>query len=263
LLFESVVDEEFASGNGTLAARLRGYRADLAVIAEPTRMEVCRACLGAFLGNLTLSGKGGMAFLGTAIANPVEGAARAIELFAEWQEEWRRENHHPLFVETGKELNVLLWKMDTTRPGEFTQMGTPLRARLSWIVWCHPGMTEAEFYRRFRAFWEGHGADERLAPFTLTIEPDYHLIKPWETPEGEPGVQAVLAAVGEVTGEETTATGAPFSCDLAVYGEVGGMPAVLLGPRGGNLHAPDEWVEFEDALALTKVFAGLAVEWAG
>ena len=41
ILFESVVDEEFAGGNGTLAARLRGHNADLAMIQAPTRMEVC------------------------------------------------------------------------------------------------------------------------------------------------------------------------------------------------------------------------------
>ncbi len=54
ILFESVVDEEFAGGNGTLAARLRGYNADLALVSEPTRMEICPACLGAFLGDMTL-----------------------------------------------------------------------------------------------------------------------------------------------------------------------------------------------------------------
>jgi len=56
VLFESLVDEEFAGGNGTLAARLRGHNADLAIVGEPTRMRVCPACLGAFLGDLTITG---------------------------------------------------------------------------------------------------------------------------------------------------------------------------------------------------------------
>jgi acetylornithine deacetylase len=57
--------------------------------------------------------------------------------------------------------------------------------------------------------------------------------------------------------------GAAFSCDLAIYGEAGGMPAVILGPRGDNLHAPDEWVSIDDILDLTGIFALLAASWSG
>ncbi len=46
LLVESVVDEEFAGGGGTLAARLRGTTADACVIGEPTNEAVLRASRG-------------------------------------------------------------------------------------------------------------------------------------------------------------------------------------------------------------------------
>jgi len=264
ILFESVVDEEFASGNGTLAARLRGHNADLAIVSEPTRMEVCPACLGAFLGDLTLTGKGGMAYMGKAIANPMNGAARAIELFGEWQTKWRAENSHPLFTAPGKELNVLPWHITTEKSGEFTQMGTPLQAKIAWIVWSHPGMTETEFYRRFRKFWKEHAAkDPALQPFELTLERAYHYVKPWETPTGSAAVKAVVSAFERYRGEKPGIGGASFSCDLGIHGEVGGMPSILLGPRGGDLHAPDEWVEIQDLLDLTGIYATLAVEWCG
>jgi len=264
ILFESLVDEESASGNGTLAARLRGHNADLAVVGEPTRMEVCPACLGAFLGELTIRGTSGMPYMGTAIPNPVNGAARAIELFKRWQDKWRSENHHPLFAEPGKELSVMLWRLDTTRPGEFTQMGAPLFAKIAWIVWCHPGMTEDEFYRRFRGFWDEHAAsDPDLSPFRLELEPTYHYVKPWETAADTPAVQAVVEAFQRYEGRAPTVGGAPFSCDLAIYGETGNMPCLLLGPRGGNLHAPDEWAEIGDILTLTGVLATLAWSWCG
>ncbi|HUT74875.1 MAG TPA: M20/M25/M40 family metallo-hydrolase [Armatimonadota bacterium] len=264
LLFESLVDEEFASGNGALAARLRGPRADLAVIGEPTRMEVCPACLGAFLGELTIAGAAGMPYTGAAIPNPLHGAARAIALFRRWQEQWRAQNHHPLFAAPGKELNVLLWRLDTTRRGEFAQMGTPLQATLAWIVWCHPGMTEEEFYLRFRAFWREHGAaDPELTPFRLELQPTHHFVQPWETPSDSLGVSATVAAFERYAGRPPAIGGAPFSCDLGLYGEVGPMPCLLLGPRGGNLHAPDEWVETADLLTLTGVYATLAASWCG
>jgi acetylornithine deacetylase len=264
LLFESVVDEEFAGGNGTLAARLRGHNADLALVSEPTRMELCPACLGAFLGNLTLTGQGGMAYMGKAIANPLNGAARATDLFRQWQAKWRAQNRHPLFTAPGKQLNVLPWHITTEKPGQFTQMGTPLLAKIGWIVWCHPGMTEKEFHRRFRAFWNEHGAnDPALRPFKIELERTYHFVQPWETPTDSPAVKAVALAFERYGRVKPRIAGAAFSCDLGIYGEVGRMPAILLGPRGDHLHAPDEWVEIEDVLTLVGVYATLAAGWSG
>ena len=41
------------------------------------------------------------------------------------------------------------------------------------------------------------------------------------------------------------------------------MPGVILGLRGDNLHAPDEWVLIEDIYSLTGIFAYLATQWCG
>ena len=57
-----------------------------------------------------------------------------------------------MFAKAGKELNVVLWRINSTIPGEFTQMGAPLITSIGWIGWGHPGMSEDEFYRRFVAF---------------------------------------------------------------------------------------------------------------
>ena len=43
------------------------------MIGEPTRLEVCPACLGAFLGDLTLSGKAGMSFMEGGLKRPPRG----------------------------------------------------------------------------------------------------------------------------------------------------------------------------------------------
>ena len=262
ILFESIVDEEFAGGNGTLAGRLAGYNADLAVLTEPTRMQVCPACLGAFLGDVTLRGKAGMPYMGSEIPNPIVGAGRVIEHFQEWQKTWRTENSHPLFQEPGKQLNLVLSGIRSILPGELEQMGTPLVTAISWIIWCYPGMTEAEFSRRFNDFWkERFSSDPVLGLFSPEIQPTYHFVRPWETSADHPGVKSIVEAYRAVTGSDPEVGGAPFSCDLGVYGDPGGMPCLILGPRGDNLHAPDEWVLLEDIYSLTEIFAVLATRW--
>ena len=85
----------------------------------------------------------------------------------------------------------------------------------------------------------------------------------WETPVGDPAVQQVLRSFRTYSGREPAVGGAAFSCDLGLYGDPGGMPCVLLGPRGDNLHAPDEWVLLEDIYTLTGIYAELAARWSG
>ena len=86
-------------------------------------------------------------------------------------------------------------------------------------------------------------------------------MRPWETPTDHPGVKSVVEAFRTVTGQVPVVGGAPFSCDLGVYGDPGNMPCLILGPRGDNLHAPDEWVLLEDVYTLTEIFACLAAGW--
>jgi len=56
VIFESVVDEE-GGGNGTLACCLKGYKADAAVIPEPTGLSIMPAHMGWLFYRITFSGK--------------------------------------------------------------------------------------------------------------------------------------------------------------------------------------------------------------
>jgi len=262
VIFESVVDEEFAGGNGTLASRLKGYNAELAILVEPTRMKICNACLGAFLGNLIIKGKSGMPFMGYSIKNPIEGAARAVELFKDWECYWRSINSHDLFKEPGEELNVVLWNIDSKTSGEFTQMGVPLITNLSWIVWSYPGMSEEIFYNKFKEFWERHfKSDQVLKSFEYEIIPAFHYVKPWESDPNDNGIKKLIEVYKEYTDKDPIVGGASLSCDMAIYGNQGKMPVIILGPRGDNLHASDEWVLLEDIYTLTGIFALMISRW--
>jgi acetylornithine deacetylase len=40
-------------------------------------------------------------------------------------------------------------------------------------------------------------------------------------------------------------------------------PCTCYGAVGGNLHAPDEWVDLESVREVTKVLALTAIDWCG
>jgi len=56
VVFESVVDEE-GGGNGSLACAVEGYSADAAIVAEPSKMEICCAHRGVLIGRIEVTGK--------------------------------------------------------------------------------------------------------------------------------------------------------------------------------------------------------------
>ena len=262
VIFESVVDEEFAGGNGTLAARLKGYNAELAILAEPTGMNICNACFGAFLGDIIIKGKSGMPFLGHSVKSSIEGAAKVITLFKEWEIYWQSLNSHKMFKGQGKELNVLLWNIDSKTSGEFTQLGNPLLTKISWIVWSYPGTDEKSFFSRFKSFWEDHfKSDPVLRSFEFEIIPTFHYVRPWETDLNNTGVKKLAEVYKNYTDINPEIAGASLSCDMALYGDQGKMPVIILGPSGGNLHSSDEWVSTDDVYMLTGVFASMISKW--
>ncbi|MCF7928769.1 MAG: M20/M25/M40 family metallo-hydrolase [Spirochaetales bacterium] len=255
---EAVVDEEFAGGNGTLAGRLRGYNTDLAVYMEPSAMKLCPSGLGAFLGDIYISGDSGMPYTGRALANPIFGMSRIITHFESWLKTWRQKNSHHHYSDKTENLNLVLWNLDSNVSGGSSQMGIPQAARMSFIVFCYPGTEAEDIENELNDFFEQkRKTDSELKPFSITIEPAYHFIAPWETPAGEQVIYEIQQAYKQYTGVEAMLSGAPFSSDMAVYGKYGGMPTVILGPRGDNLHGPNEWVLIDDVLDLTGVFASL------
>jgi hypothetical protein len=110
---------------------------------------------------------------------------------------------------------------------------------VSQLAWKYAMLLKVHFWG---TFWQKHAtSDPALVPLSLEVKPDFHYVRPWQTPVDNPGVQAVVKTFQEYEGSAPAVGGKSISCDLAIYGEIGNMPAVILGPKGGDLHAPDEW----------------------
>jgi acetylornithine deacetylase len=264
IIFESVVDEEFAGGNGTLASRLKGYNADFAILTEPTKRNLYIGTFGAFLGEILLSGKGSLPFFDKAVPNPLNGISKVIKYFEEWEKYWQSINSHPLFTGRDQKLMVVLYEISSKKESDPIQMGIPQEIRLSWITWCYPGMDEQKFYSIFNKFWnEKLLSDEDLKLFDFVNKPTYHLVRPWEISEKSSGVKELARIIEIYRGNAPVITGAPYSCDMAIYGDVGKMPTVIFGPEGGNLHTNDEWVLIDDILNLVGIYGLFINDWSG
>lgn len=265
IIIESVVDEEFASGNGTIASRFKGYNADFAINLEPTGLLICPACVGGLVYKIIVRGTSGMPYTGEEIYNPIYGIARIVNVLQKY-EEYRNKNIKPpnLWDNSVQKSKVIITKISGGDIREHGQLGIPINAWVECVIQTYPGESEEVVYNDFQEYI--NVCADKYSEFknlTIKIEREYHYIEPGECNTNHEGVISLTNCVEKVTQQPVKLAGAPFSCDMFAFKKYGNTPSVIFGPIGGNLHAPDEWVSIESVLKTTKALVLMVTEWCG
>ena len=248
VLFTAVMDEEYA-GLGTLDVAAR-YRADAAIIAEPTELELVVAHKGFVWLELETRG--------AAAHGSIPGAPDAIihmgRLLVELDALNRRllaGPAHPLLgtgslhastIAGGQELSsyperCLLQLERRTVPGESpAQVEAEVAAIVGRLAAADPEL-RAELRR---------GVDRA----------------PMLTPADAP-VPALIRRHGEaLLGRPVEVAGVPYWTDAASLAEAG-IPAVLFGPSGAGAHALEEWVDLESVRQCVAIYARVIAAYCG
>lgn len=265
LLFETVVDEEHAGCNGTLANRLIGHNADAAILPEPSQMDIYPAHKGFRIVHLTVHGSSGMSFSGETLENPVEHVGRLIEAVKGFRRFRRDHTTIPaLYRDDPDPVPVFMPKLQA---GEFSfriPMTIPDRCTLEVYWQTMPGEGREEVEREFFSYLEDwYRTDE----FFGRNRPDAEFSLRWmpgtQTAADHPIVETARSQADWVTGRGTRVRGAPYPCDLFVFNLFGGMPSIVLGPGGANAHGAEEYVLVRDLVDLSETLACIALEWCG
>lgn len=264
LIFESVVDEEFGGVNGTLAGRIRGYNADAAIITEPSLLRICPGHRGGRTAHITFKAPGGILQRDrfpsgvvdqlTCFLNAVKGFAEHRRLIAP---------RHGLFGSSDP-VPVSVTKVFTSPWGTGEPLTVPETCRVEMYWQLMPGETQeavdGEFFNWF---------DETLAgaPELFASRPDVSFPIRWlpgyAMPDGEPLVAEFSACAARVTGNHPRIEGTDGPCDMYVFHQGFGIPAILWGPRGGNTHGADEYVEIDSLITATKALLLFICKWCG
>jgi acetylornithine deacetylase len=241
LTVESVVDEEYGGANGTLACRLRGHNADGAVLCEPTGMLVCQSTRGGIQYRLHASGgAGGMGF---ETGGPGESALVALVRAAAALDDAGRSRPAPIMQYLLRSGDEHPWGADN---------GIPRSAVLEFWSEVEPGTDRAALDAELRGLVAPH------VPADIDVRWEQRTrFLPALDPSGE---VAIAGALSRALGAEPQARTAPYACDAFMFAE-GGTPVAICGPRGGNAHAPDEYVVVSDLHALTDAYVRLALDW--
>ena len=265
LLFETVVDEEFGGVNGTLAGRLMGYNADAAIISEPSFLRICPAQRGGRIAHITFRASGGVLTEGKFPAGVIDQLTHFLVEVRRFREQRRaRASVHELYAGAADPVPVAITKMFTAPWGTKEPITVPETCNVEMYWQAMPGESKEEIEREFHEWFQS--VLDR-APDLFAIRPGLDFPIRWlpgsAILKSEPLVMELAACAREVTGSEPPIAGIEGPCDMYMFHQGFGIPAVLWGARGGNTHAADEYVEIDTVVAAAKTLLLFICRWCG
>jgi acetylornithine deacetylase/succinyl-diaminopimelate desuccinylase family protein len=231
IVFAGLVDEENAQA-GSRALVASRFKADLAIVGEPTRLQVVTAHKGSLWLELETRGKAAHGATPQLGRNAVREMARVVEaLEADYAARLRRRRHPLLGTAT---VNVGMIS------GGAQPNIVPDRCAITIDRRTLPGETETGVHREITALLRAKGLPAKISSKKLAP------CLPLETNPKLPLVRQFLRSIGQ-----TRPTGVDFFCDAAVLSE-GGIPSVVFGPGDiAQAHTADEWISL-DSLERSK-----------
>ena len=255
----TVIEEE-CTGNGALSALARGYTGDAAIIPEPFGDQALEAQVGVLWARITVRGHGGHAERASEVQNAIAKAARVIDAVGELEAAANRAERHPAFEGEAHPLN---YNVGVVRGGDWPST-VPEECVLEVRLGTYPGEHLPDVQARFRSeLTERVRDDPWLAEHPPEVTFYAFQADGFAIARDAPIMQALAGAHRDLTGGELGYLSFTGTTDARFFNLFYDTPATCYGPLGGNLHAPDEWVDLESVRRVTKVLAATAMEWCG
>jgi acetylornithine deacetylase len=248
-------------GVGALATVLRGYRAEAALITEPTRLALVTAQEGSLVFRLTVPGKSAHAAMRDEGVSALE---KFIPIFADLQafeSERNQSLRHPLYDGMANKVPI---NVGVVRAGVWAST-VPESLTAEIRVGFLPGEDLYEFWDELRLrVLRAAERDPWLREHPPQMEWFGGQFAAAETPPDALIVQAVARAHERVTGTQVAIEGVPYGADMRLFQQFGGMPCVMYGAGDVRVaHQADEHIDVRELLTAAKTIATLLVEWCG
>jgi acetylornithine deacetylase len=170
---------------------------------------------------------------------------------------------HPFYAHHPDPVPVSVTKIFTAPWGTREPITTPEECRVEFYWQLMPGETQAEVEREFHDWFEQVIASEpRLFARRPTVQFPIRWLPGSAIPASEPVVTELAECAAPVLGQRPPVVGIEGPCDMYVFHRFN-IPAALWGPRGGNTHAADEYVELDSVVAAAKALLLFVCRWCG
>ncbi|MDH6238330.1 M20/M25/M40 family metallo-hydrolase [Cryobacterium sp. CG_9.6] len=242
-----VADEEFGS-LGTEEV-LRTYRADAAIIVEPSNLELTTAHRGFAWFDLTLTG---LAAHGSQPALGVDAIAHAglvLQALDALRDRLESGPAHPTLGHGAVRVSKISGGDDAAT----VAASCVLTLERRMLPGESPSQVEAEL-RALLVDLANRVPDFQFDLTCVVARAAFEALADW------PIVRELTASAARTLGHEPATRGEPFWTDAGLVLEAG-IPCVVFGATGDGLHADTEWVEAASVVALTDILEGTIASW--
>jgi acetylornithine deacetylase/succinyl-diaminopimelate desuccinylase family protein len=226
IVFAGLIDEEHAqSGSRALAAS--GFKADLAIVGEPTKLQVVTAHKGSLWLQLETRGQAAHGATPQFGKNAIHEMSRIVNAVEGDYAARLQKRKHPL-------LGAATVNVGTISGGTQPNI-VPDRCAISVDRRTLPGETETKVKNEITAFLRARKLSAKISSAKLAPA------LPLETNPNLPLVRKFLKSI-----RQSRPAGVHFFCDAAVL-SAGGIPSVVFGPGDvAQAHTADEWISLSE-----------------
>jgi acetylornithine deacetylase len=258
LLLESVIGEE-SGGAGTLATIVKGFRADAAVITEPTRLRVCPVQSGALTFRLRVRGRAIHACMKPHGVSAIEKFYLVLAAVQELERVRHREYRNSLYEDPN---NIAPVNVGVVRAGDWPST-VPDELVAEGRFGVLPGESPAAA-RSALAECLGAIDDPWLREHRPHLEWFEGQFEAGETAADAPVVTTLSECHQHMLGEPPGLQGVTYGSDLRLFTNHAQIPAVLYGPGDvADAHTVNESVELEEVVSASKSLACMIARWCG
>jgi acetylornithine deacetylase len=239
VILTAVIDEEHSS-LGTQAV-MKEYKADAAIVTEPSWMNLCVAHRGFAVFEVDVLGKAAHTSQRSLGINAITHASHLLSAAEAFDRELQRRAKHDL-LEPGS-LQV------TRIQGGQELFTTPSSCKLMVERRTLPGETKKSVEKEMKELLKGLeflDSTFRASVKTILYRDAY------EVSQDEAIVQTAMKYL-----PDAKIVGAPYWMDSALIGAKG-IPTLVLGPGGYGMHSEQEWLNLTDIEKLVEMLTNIA-----
>ncbi len=266
LIFESVVDEEWGGGGGTLAGRLKGDMADAAVISEGTQLQILRASRGGFVVDLEVeAGDAAAYFSSGAVVSPAIPLGRLLQWIGSWTERRQHLKTSGAYASVEDPAPVQVLAIEANRLDPNVPLSVPTKAAVRVYFQFLPEEDVGAVLASVRQSLDNfQAADPFFQSHPIRWVPLYDPpLLGHELAESHPWTQCMASCLQTVRNQPPVISAAPYPCDAFLLQKEFGIPTLLFGPSGAGAHNPDEYVDVPSVMITAEVLLTAALQWCG
>jgi acetylornithine deacetylase len=260
VIFQSVIEEE-SGGAGTLAAVLREYKADGAIIPEPTNLKLFPKQQGSMWFRISVKGKGAHGGTRYEGVNAIEKAMLVIDRLRKLESDRNARISDPFFKSIPIPIPINIGKIHA---GDWPS-SVPDLAIIEGRMGVAPNETQEN------AKLEMLNAINHLCEEDLWLKENSPLLE-WFGASWLPGdldpehelIEVLSESFINVKDSSPLIEASPWATDGGILSKVGGVPVVVFGPGvTETAHQANEYIRLEDVFEAAEIIALSLLRWCG